>query len=455
MDLTPLRDQVTIQEANSAKRHALHDRETAGFRGEAQAADQSGARGIVKNVTNGAATNGQHITFTYESQESQPIGSHAMVDSTPTISTTPDGTIALAVSQHGHQPIASNAIASGPSAPTSQATMPAPLGPPPKRPIGRPRGSKTRGVTKSKSTTGRNGKRKRRSGSAKDDDDASTSDSEIATPTTTLTKSGRTISKPTTYIPPPAPSPTTQPIYKRRKPASRKNPESAVCKLCLRGVSPAGNMIVFCDGCNTPYHRWCHKPPTAQEVIEEVEREWFCRVCERERIEPVEEGRVEGFVAAPGVGALDRQKYFSSLPPGLLVTLLTRATTLQPDLPMFEPSFVAKAVPAPSTRPPDTNGHGHPAAPKPTPPLFSPSGPQAEQSRMVVHDMNDSDDGYGSDTHPSHYPRPGQGLMSMLPPESEDLHFLVDDESSRGVFTHLYQARTGAENGATSAGAQR
>ena len=52
--------------------------------------------------------------------------------------------------------------------------------------------------------------------------------------------------------------------------------------------------------------------------------------------------------------------------------------------------------------------------------------------------MDDSD-GYGSDEHPAHYPRPGHGLMKELGPESADLHYLVDDENSKGVFTHLYK----------------
>ena len=29
--------------------------------------------------------------------------------------------------------------------------------------------------------------------------------------------------------------------------------------------------------------------------------------------------------------------------------------------------------------------------------------------------------------------------MSTLPPEKEDLHYLVDEKNSRGVFTHVYQ----------------
>jgi len=65
-----------------------------------------------------------------------------------------------------------------------------------------------------------------------------------------------------------------------------------------------------------------------------------------------------------------------------------------------------------------------------------------------MRDMETSEDGYGSDEHPSRYPRPGHGLMSTLPPESEDLHYIVDDDNSRGVFTHLYQVEPEATTGA-------
>ena len=45
--------------------------------------------------------------------------------------------------------------------------------------------------------------------------------------------------------------------------------------------------------------------------------------------------------------------------------------------------------------------------------------------------------------------------MSTLPPEKNDLHYLVDEENSRGVFTHVYQADANAEEGAgTSGGAE-
>jgi len=92
------------------------------------------------------------------------------------------------------------------------------------------------------------------------------------------------------------------PSFKKKR-VYRRNPESAVCKTCLRGVSPANNMIVFCDGCNVPYHRYCHQPPIDQSVIDEVDKEWYCKQCERERIQPVPEAHVVGFVAAENASA--------------------------------------------------------------------------------------------------------------------------------------------------------
>lgn len=329
------------------------------------------------------------------------------------------------------------------------------------RPPGRPRGSRARGPTRGTTRGnrgGRGGKRKR----SEDDDGGISSDSETYAPTTT--KSGRNVQKPTSFVPPPQPSPPTMPSFKKKR-TYRRNPESAVCKICLRGVSPASNMIVFCDGCNVPYHRYCHQPPIDQSVIDEFDKEWYCKQCERERIQPVPEAHVVGFVAAENASAeqvsgifeivrqrdqsltyskWQRQKYFSSLPPGLLVTLLTKATTLHPDLPLFDPSF--QPDPASSTslsQKPIENGHSQ-ASIKPIP----------IPTTTILRNAEDSDDQYGSDEHPAHYPRPGQGLMSILPPEKEDLHYLVDDENSRGVFMHVYQEDPKKESEGASVGAE-
>jgi len=142
---------------------------------------------------------------------------------------------------------------------------------------------------------GRGGARgaKRKRGAASDEE---SEESEVYSPAITTTKSGRSVQKPASFVPPP-PSPTST---NKRKRTYRKNPETAVCKICLRGTSPADNMIVFCDGCNTPYHRYCHHPPIDQAVVDEVDKEWYCKQCERARVVPIPESEVLGFVSAEG-----------------------------------------------------------------------------------------------------------------------------------------------------------
>lgn len=160
---------------------------------------------------------------------------------------------------------------------------------------------------------------------------------------------------------------------------------------------------------------------------------------------PVPEAEVTAFVSAPGAPEEQRQKYFASLPPGMLVTLLTRATTLNPDLPVFGPDFEARigGATAPGTFPRATPVNGHPAhAPpsRPPPPLapdltnqHTPSNAHRPQKQTYVEDPR-----YPvPDGHPAHYVRPGQGLMRNLPPDSENVYYLVDDDRHQ-VFSHYH-----------------
>lgn len=284
---------------------------------------------------------------------------------------------------------------------------------------GRGRGGRPRGKARG---GGRGGKRKR----GEDEGGEESDDSEVYTPAATMTKSGRSIQKPTSFVPPP-PSPTSTNV--KRKRTYRRNPESAVCKMCLRGTSPATNMIVFCDGCNTPYHRYCHQPPINQAVIDEVDKEWYCKPCEKERIVPVPEHEVSSFVSAEGAPIEQRQKYFASLSPGLLVTLLTRATTLKPDLPVFGPDFEARPSTSADAQPSNGQSHPTPTAGRPlqTFPQTTPVGSTTyvEDARYPV-----------PEEHPPHFVRPGQGLMNNLPAERDDLQWLVDKEDRNGVFNH-------------------
>ncbi|KAI7241901.1 hypothetical protein KC330_g364 [Hortaea werneckii] len=319
---------------------------------------------------------------------------------------------------------------------------------------------------------GRGGKRKRDEG---DDGDGDSSDSEVTTPAATMTKSGRNIQKRTSFAPPQEQSPTaaTTPAFPKRKWTYRRNPETAVCKVCLRGTSPATNMIVFCDGCNTPYHRFCHHQPIDQSVIDEVDKEWYCKQCQSQRVRPVPESEVSHFVAAGHAPPEQRQRYFASLPQGLLITLLTKATTLHPDLPLFSPDFHARSagtstdVNHPTIQPP-VNGEQpkepnelHEESNATTSEAVVATQPKATDADAGPATANHSDDGVEEDDddaypdHPPTYPRPGFGLMRQLPPDREDLQWLVEDDDKYGVFTHMYQVDSQAANGAAQDGSDQ
>lgn len=161
--------------------------------------------------------------------------------------------------------------------------------------------------------SGRGNKRKRgqseeEEGGGKDDTD----DSENFTPLPTQSRSGRRIFKASTFSPvvidlettagtqpPPANdlSGTVEGGKNGRK-RYRKPGEASVCKNCGRGHSPRANVIVFCDGCNTPWHQHCHDPPITAEVVRVEEKEWFCGDCEVLR---EEKAQLEGRVSAEGM----------------------------------------------------------------------------------------------------------------------------------------------------------
>lgn len=69
-----------------------------------------------------------------------------------------------------------------------------------------------------------------------------------------------------------------------------------ICRVCQRGHSPDSNLIVFCDGCNDPYHQLCHSPPIGREYIEVAEAQWFCANCQNKIA--VQEPLVTGMTGA-------------------------------------------------------------------------------------------------------------------------------------------------------------
>ena len=144
---------------------------------------------------------------------------------------------------------------------------------------------------------GRGGKRKRgavKRESDESDSNSSGSDSGAAfTMDGTKTKSGRKVHRPTHYDPA-AKTPT------RRRGPYRRMHEATVCRVCQRGHSPASNMIVYCDGCNTPYHQLCHDPVISEEVVRVEEKEWICAGCNA-----VKQGRSKAGVSGEGFNPED------------------------------------------------------------------------------------------------------------------------------------------------------
>jgi len=156
-----------------------------------------------------------------------------------------------------------------------------------------------------------------------------------------------------------------------------------------------------------------------------------------------------------------RQRYFGSLPQGLLVTLLTRATTLHPDLPVFAPDFQTRAAASatsPSASQPSVNGH-HQAVANPSPlnpslsNLKTPSGAQSTAYSQPPAPHVSGPELAVPGGHPPTYPRPGHGLMKTLPPENTNYDWLVEDGDQYGVFSHGYLVDPQAAQGAQSNGA--
>lgn len=118
-------------------------------------------------------------------------------------------------------------------------------------------------------------------------------------------------------------------------------------------------------------------------------------------------------------------------------------TGLHPHLPVFDAEFARKhatsvaGVQTAPAQPPQAHSNG-----------TTQSTERSNDTVYAVHDDDDEDedDGYGPDEHPAHYVRPGKGLMSTLPPDAADEHILVDDDSSKTVFHHIYMIDEKAAN---------
>ncbi|MCJ1282576.1 hypothetical protein MMC26_001901 [Xylographa opegraphella] len=197
---------------------------------------------------------------------------------------------------------------------------------------------------------------------------------------------------------------------KKRKGNHRRPPgANALCKNCSRGHSPSSNVIVFCDGCNTPWHQYCHDPPIKGEIVQIEEKEWFCADCAGSR---EEQYRLDGTVSGNGMSFAEKRQYFQSLSQEHLVSLLLHACSLYPSLPVFPPKAAQSNI---ST--------------------ISPNQIASQRSAIdsSVKALIEAEEDYEEDDVLP-YPKPGNGIT--LRPESEDLAFLLDDDTV--TFSHSW-----------------
>lgn len=104
------------------------------------------------------------------------------------------------------------------------------------------------------------------------------------------------------------------------------------------------------------------------------------------------------------------------------------------------------------------NGTSAPAKPTPHPQISNitvsaaavaqlqsrPDSPQRPEDLDPSNPAYGHLDGYNDDDPPAHFPQPGHGLARTLPPEQDDLQWLVDDNYE--VYSHIYQTDPGAAN---------
>lgn len=160
--------------------------------------------------------------------------------------------------------------------------------------------------------------------SLKEDSDGSIS--EEFTMDGVKTKSGRKVHRPAHFNP-------AQKTPSRRRGPYRRNYDARICKICQRGHSPQSNMIVFCDGCNTPFHQLCHDPTIDDLVIAVESAEWFCVNCAKLReLRPVTMGLTGTMLTEE-----EKRIYLANLPMSSLVELIFHCESQYPDLAIYDP----------------------------------------------------------------------------------------------------------------------
>jgi hypothetical protein len=232
----------------------------------------------------------------------------------------------------------------------------------------------------------------------------------------------------------------------------RGREQFALCEHCLRGYGPPGNVIVFCDACNKCWHQRCHEPQISKQTVADSKAEWYCSDCDRilhgKRKDKKSNGKIStppAVVAPPVIpqapayaGSLlggrflkpeQKLAYLKTLTKEDLVLRLLHAADLAPDLPIFQ-TLVPPPPPLVMPQAQFTSTYVTPVSKVPS---------FGDKDAGANAEVDEGYDGY-FDEHAALYPKPGHGLQ--LPPESEDLHMLLEGTGSK-TFSHWQRSKPG------------
>lgn len=228
-----------------------------------------------------------------------------------------------------------------------------------------------------------------------------------------------------------SPAAKMHPKIKRRLYRGRE--QLALCEHCQRGHGPVGNNIVFCDACNRCWHQRCHEPQVPQSVIADTKAEWYCANCEKilhgkkgKKAKATTSSSAAAKVQVPSfvgplvggaaLSAAHKLAFLQSRSKEQLISLILSGSDLAPALPMFQ---------APAPQLPQAQFKSDYITP-----VTSLAG-----LRVAAAAADADDEGYDSyfDEHAALYPKPGNGLK--LPPESADVHMLLEHSQSK-TFSH-------------------
>lgn len=357
-------------------------------------------------------------------------------------------------------------------APSSGPTSVDSPGRPPVAAVAKPRGG-AQSVQKIPAKRGRPAARGSKRKRGKDEETSSNDPSESGGDDTcqesvvlTMTKSGRQVLKPNQY------NPAKEAAQAKKKHWGKRTPEQMLCKLCMRGLSPANNQIVFCDGCNSCWHQRCHEPLIDDEFVSNESRSWFCMNCvakkekqtpkRRQAEKPAESPKEVNWALKTKE---QKRAYISSLSHGKLVNIIMQSLELHLNLPVFPTTEPAKSTKrgsnaAPAVQNPESTLYfpmssasnqfdftGASSSRNSNPPGVQDDGKMGSGSRDATIDREQAAREGSEDSVPPSWPKPGQGVLAGLQMNERSFEDKNDYEAF-SVATYNAKGEKVVENGA-------